>query len=243
MVKRGTRVKRGIHISFIHHLYRLNNRYVLIFVQENELKCLIRRFNQELWIQKFSDSFRPEAYKCRVVSNHLYYFSKQHLVSWGEQLLSPWEKSNQLEKLHPWTDVRLQRLATHLQSCDNLSLISAPLTPEGWRAEQRPSQQRRSAWTTGSITSTQWSVRRAVPARPPRRACPLRSWWKLCTSSSMKTTPAASSSGTSVSLLDCMLLNQDDAVHHMFTVPHAVGWGLILALSLTLHLHPKIITT
>lgn len=41
----------------------------------------------------------------------------------------------------------------------------------------------------------------------------------------MKTTPAASSSGTSVSLLDCMLLNQDDAVHHMFTVPHAVGWG------------------
>ena len=89
MVKRGTRVKRGIHISFTYHLYCLNNRYVLIFVQENELKCLIRRFNQELWIQKFSDSFRTEAYKCRVVSNHLYYFSKQHLVLWGEQLLSP----------------------------------------------------------------------------------------------------------------------------------------------------------
>ena len=87
MVKRGTRVKRGIYISFIHYL--LKNRYVLIFVQENELKCLIRRFNQELWIPKFSDSFRPEAYKCRVVSNHLYHFLKQHLVSWGEQLLSP----------------------------------------------------------------------------------------------------------------------------------------------------------
>lgn len=89
--------------------------------------------------------------------------------------------------------------------------------------EQRHSPQRGSAWTTGSIRSTRWSVRRAVPARPPRRACPLRSWWMLFTSSSMKTTPAASSSGTSVSLLDCMCLIRTDAIHHMFTVPQARG--------------------
>lgn len=83
----------------------------------------------------------------------------------------------------------------------------------------------RSQRTSESIRSTEWSVRRAVPAQPLRRACPLRSCWKLFTSSSMKTIPAASSSGTSVSLLDSMCLIRFN-IRHRFTGPHALEWGV-----------------
>lgn len=111
------------------------------------------------------------------------------------------------------------------------ALISASLTPKGWRVEQWRSQQRGSEWTTGIIRSTRWNVTRAVPALPPRRACPSRLWWVLFTSSSMKTTPAASSSGTSVSLLNYICFIRINAICHMFPMPHAPRWGVYIALS------------
>lgn len=67
--------------------------------------------------------------------------------------------------------------------------------------EQLQPLQRKCEWTRGNTQSTQWSVRKALPAPLLRKVSPLRSCWTLSTSSNMKTTLAVSSSAISVSAL------------------------------------------